>query len=114
MRGSILTSHCDADPDAAAAHNRGDPVQQLARRPSVGHLEGGHKKLVALLMSAALPRRILPWSAGWAVWDCISAVHACLEGSSKYADKIDLLQKLSNRLPKLHSSYRQELVAATG
>jgi hypothetical protein len=50
--------------------------------------------------SAALPCRLLPQRL--VVCDRLSAVNACLEGS-KHADKMevlmDVLQKLSNRLP---------------
>jgi hypothetical protein len=64
--------------------------------------------------SEALPRRLLPQRL--VVRDRLPAVNACLEGS-KHADKmevlIDVLQKLSNRLPQLHLSYGLELVAAT-
>jgi hypothetical protein len=75
---------------------QGHQVQQPVRQLLVGRL---HQCWRALLCSKApdVPQCL-------ALWDRLSAVHNQLEGS-KHADKIDVLQKLSNRLSKSHLSF---------
>jgi len=71
------------------------------RQPGAGKQVGVSKTPGGLLVSAVLPHRILICPSDW---DRLSAAYARLKGST-HRDKIEVLQKLSVRLSKLHLSF---------